>query len=108
MATWYVEARPDETWSEVSHQFMSWVMENAPIQNFGCSEGDSIVMDGRTFFCFDFPDRYGKDIDRFPSWARTTGKLHGWARDGRVHFAHDRTVVHVLPEKASIKPPWLR
>jgi hypothetical protein len=108
MAEWYVEAKPGEKWSHVSYHFFEWIRKNAPIQKFGCCEGDPIVVNGKTLFCFDFPDRYGREIERFQNWARTTDRLYGEERDGKVYFPLVPDLAHDLPRKVSVKPPWLR
>ena len=108
MTEWYIEARPGEKWSHLSYHFFEWIRKNAPIKTFGCCEGDPIVVDGKTLLCFDFPTRYGKDIERFPNWARTTDRLFGEAREGRVHFPLVPGLTHELPPKVSVTAPWLR
>ena len=108
MTEWYVESKPGEKWSHVSYHFFEWIRKNAPIQNFGFFEGDSIVVNGKILFCFDFPDRYGGDIERFPIWARTTDRLFGEERNGKVYFPLVPDLVHELPPKVSTHASWLR
>ena len=109
MARWYVEAKNGESWRDLSRTFGEWIPDKAVLGSLGWSEGDSVNVGGTTLYCFEFPDHHGEKISLFESWARTTDRLFGIARHGKLHFPRDPCLVFVLPpEKFTPVPPWLK
>lgn len=108
MARWYIEAKEGESWRELSRQFGDSIPNPKDLGNFGWHEGDTVSIDGRMLYCFDFPDQYGNKIALFEAWAKGTSRLYGEAKDGKVYFPNSPSLVVNLPPESSIPvPTWL-
>lgn len=107
---WYIESKNGDTWRSVSNHFGQWVQEHAAHKSFGWSEGDTVkVNEEIELLCFVFPEHHGEKIDLFGAWASTTGRLFGEARNGKIRFPNNSSLVVALPpEKKTPIPPWLR
>jgi hypothetical protein len=109
MSRWYIEARVNESWREVSDLFGKWIESLGSVMSFGWSEGDSVVVNGATFLCFHIPDHHRDKVRLFADWASTTDRLFGEARSGKLHLAGRPDLVVLLPADKTVPlPPWLR
>jgi hypothetical protein len=104
---WYIEAREDESWRDVSNLFVDWLQKNAPQKMIGFSEGDAVDYSGKRLYNFYFPAHHGEKISLFKTWAESTGRLYGGDQDGTVHLSDDVTLM-LLSKPATPPPLWLR
>src|SRR5215467_7351847 len=87
---WYIEARQNESWRDVSNLFMEWLKENASLKTFGFSEGGAVDYAGKRLYNFHFPAQHGANISLFKTWAESTGRLFGGEKDGTVHLSNNQ------------------
>lgn len=104
---WYISSREGEKWRDVSKLFGQWLEINSTVRSFGFSEGDEITHQGLMLLCFKFPGKHGPNIELFPEWAATTGRIFGGAHRGVVQLSNGDSF-NLPSEPENTIPPWLK
>ena len=106
----YIQFFEDESWIKVSELFGQWLKDNDLGHGIGWSEGDTLEVNKNTkLYCLRIPDHHGSKIKLFEDWAKTTERLYGIEKEGKVIFPEDSSLVVVLPKEKEIEiPPWLK
>jgi hypothetical protein len=109
MARWYIEAKEGESWRDVSSQFGRWIPDPTSLGSFGWHEGDPVDVGEKKLYCFDIPNHHRNKVDLFERWAKTTQRLYGYAKGGKLLFPNEPNLTVALPaEPRTPVPPWLR